>query len=371
MKIGVQTGLTGAYSAVGASVSNGATLAAKLANDAGGIDGRDVEAVVLDDTSDKPAQAATNTETLISQGVPIIINSIGANTLASLPGATEAGVVSFLTTSWDVISASGGIVDATKFFIQIDAKTTVGPLSACYAVKGFDGKRVALISSSTDPSGAGFLEGMEGWVEEYDGELIKSVGIAQPFTDATAQLRSILDEDPDVIINLVSGAGGVVVQKNLQDLGSKVPVVGGVVWATTGALAEIGTAANGVVIANNFSADFPTPYQEEFTEAYEAEFGVAPDTFAAAAFDSFNVAILALTEYPDAKPGDAEELAAFIEGVQMPGVMAEEISFKPFDEDNLQNHSSLKRSDLQFFEIDGGGSGVAPKLSPVASTPEC
>jgi branched-chain amino acid transport system substrate-binding protein len=371
IKFGVQVPLTGIYAAVGTPMSNGIKMAVDEVNKAGGINGRPLEPVILDDTSDKPAQAAANAARLAQEGVPASIHSVGGNTIAAMPSDARAGMLSFLTTSWDVITESGGKHTPQTFYIQIDAKTTVGPLMACYAGKGYNAKTAAWISGNNDPSGAAFLAGAEKFLAAYGVKLVKKVGITQPTTDATSQVRSLLDAKPDVIINSVSGAGGVVVQKNLEALKSKTPVIGGVVWAQSGALKDIGAAANGVVMPNNLNGDFPQPHQEAFTTAYKAKYNLTADTFAAAGYDSVKLIAAALKKYPDATAKDGKKLAEYLETQQIPGVMAKSLQFGKFDQANAQTHSALKKEDLAFFKIDGGAKGTAPTVTPVENAPTC
>jgi branched-chain amino acid transport system substrate-binding protein len=371
IKFGVQIPLTGIYAGVGTPMSNGIKMAVDEVNKSGGINGRMLEPVILDDTSDKPAQAAANAARLAQQGVPASIHSVGGNTIAAMPSDARAGMLSFLTTSWDVITESGGKNTPQTVYIQIDAKTTVGPLMACYAGKGLNAKTAAWISSNNDPSGQGFLAGADKFLADYGVKLVKKVGITQPVTDATSQVRSVLDAKPDVIINSVSGAGGVVVQKNLEALKSTTPVVGGVVWAQSAALKDIGAAANGVVMPNNLNGEFPQPHQEAFTTAYKAKYGTIADTFAAAGYDSVKLLAVALKKYPDATAKDGKKLAEYLETQEVPGVMAKTLKFGKFDQANAQTHSALKKEDLTFFKIDGGAKGKAPTVTPVENAPTC
>jgi branched-chain amino acid transport system substrate-binding protein len=371
IKFGVQVPLTGIYSAVGSSMLNGIKLQVAQVNAAGGIAGHNLQAVVLDDGSSNPATAAANAAHLADLKVPGTVHAVGGNTLAAMPSDERAGMLSFVTTSWDVITAAGGKFTPETFFVQIDAKTTVGPLMACYAAKGFKAKTAAWISGDNDPSGQAFLSGAEAWLKKYNVKLVKSVGVTQPITDATAQIRSMLDAKPDVIINSISGAGGVVVMKNLQSLNNKLPVIGGVVWAQTGALKDIGSAANGVVMPNNIDGAYPRPYQKAFVTAYRAKFGTIPDTFSAAGYDSVKLLAVALKKYPTARARNGLKLARYLETQKVPGVMAKTLKFAKFNADNAQTHSALHKEDLSFFKIDNGSSGTAPTVTPTATQPAC
>ncbi len=90
---GQSAALSGPAEALGKGMQAGILAAFKEANDAGGVHGRTIDLVSLDDTYE-PEAAATNTVTLIEQeGVFALIGEVGTPTSRSAtPVAAEAGV---------------------------------------------------------------------------------------------------------------------------------------------------------------------------------------------------------------------------------------------------------------------------------------
>lgn len=72
IKIGVSVPTTGPSAAEGKDMANGAEMAAKHINEAGGVLGKDIELVMVDDACD-PQQAVTAANKLVQDNVSIVV----------------------------------------------------------------------------------------------------------------------------------------------------------------------------------------------------------------------------------------------------------------------------------------------------------
>src|SRR5690606_12710214 len=99
IRIGLEGPLTGDQQAIGQGMLKGARLAAKQLNAAGGLDGRQVEIVPIDDAAD-PDTGVKAAEAAIAAGLDGIVgpynSGVGAKTL---PLYLDAGLVPIRLTS--------------------------------------------------------------------------------------------------------------------------------------------------------------------------------------------------------------------------------------------------------------------------------
>lgn len=109
IKIGVTEPLTGAVSASGNYVLNGARIAADEINAKGGILGRQIELVVEDNKSNPTEAAAAAEKLIVRDKVPVLMGAWGSTfTLAVMPKLMEYGVPMVVeTSSSDKITTSG------------------------------------------------------------------------------------------------------------------------------------------------------------------------------------------------------------------------------------------------------------------------
>jgi branched-chain amino acid transport system substrate-binding protein len=93
IKVGVDADLSGQTSSFGQSIKNGVELAKDEINQAGGIDGRQIE-MIVEDNKGLPDQAASAVSKLISQNQvsAIIGEAVAPNSLMAAPKAQEAKV---------------------------------------------------------------------------------------------------------------------------------------------------------------------------------------------------------------------------------------------------------------------------------------
>ena len=94
IKIGAPFNVTGALSSLDAPALNGAKLKAKEINDAGGINGKQIELVIYDTKTDPTVIASTASQLLNQDKVPVAIgftdSDFGAGARADLPAGRRA-----------------------------------------------------------------------------------------------------------------------------------------------------------------------------------------------------------------------------------------------------------------------------------------
>ena len=107
-KIGAVLSLTGTYAALGASEKNAIELEVKRINDAGGINGKQLEVIIEDDATDEAKAVAAASKLIDQDGVIAILGATGTGQTMAMRGDIErAGIPQ--------ISMAGGTVITNEF----------------------------------------------------------------------------------------------------------------------------------------------------------------------------------------------------------------------------------------------------------------
>ncbi|MEV1295709.1 ABC transporter substrate-binding protein [Pseudonocardia sp. NPDC049635] len=324
LSLGVIIDQTGVFSSTGLPALNGIQLAVDQVNEAGGIDGKEVELLIEDGTSD-PTVAAAVARTL-SRKVPAVIGtSVGAGCRAVQPILDAAKVFQYCLSPQQI--------DHTPLFFSALAPVADYVPATIPWLKDQGIERIAYIGQN-DATGDGYLS-VFSYIAQTDPtfEVVAEERFDSGATNLETHLTKIRDANPDLIATGTSGANIVPIVRAIKALGMTQPVWVGTGSATIEALSPLASdLPAGGLFANAFwadiSAEVPSsvPYAEEvtsFSEAYSAEYG-EPVSSAAGAYDATMQVLEAL------KSGAAtgEEIAANVESTAFTGVLGD-YAFSP------------------------------------------
>jgi len=222
LKLGVPLGLTGPAAGTGDWDRMGVELSVAAVNAAGGIDGREVEAIFVDTELD-PANAVTAVTRLINEDeIDFLVGPMTSDeTLATLPALTKANI--------PTISGAGSMLDPQVapytfgMLLNIDYQAEK---MVEYAVSKFDAKNVAVINYSAAQGKAGY-ETIAKSLDEEGIDLVAHQEYDIPVSDLSAQLLAIKKADPELIL-IVPQTGndtGIFI-KAMREAGMSVPVIG-------------------------------------------------------------------------------------------------------------------------------------------------
>ncbi|MEI7481342.1 MAG: ABC transporter substrate-binding protein [Elusimicrobiota bacterium] len=302
VRIGVIAEITGAIPAVGASCKNGAQMAAKEINDAGGImvDGviKKIE-LFIEDSASKPEQAATVTQKLItySKVIAIVGPNSSSNALPAAEIAEKAGMV--LMTPWSTdpkttIDAKSG--QPKKFvFRACFTDTFEGKVLGGFARKELKANKVAILYDVASDVLKIQAEIFRKSFEKNGGTIVAFETYTKGDKDFSAQFTKIKSAKPDLIF-LPSYYTDVPLQvQQARRLGIKVPFLGSDAWSSEDLVRMCGADCEGSYLLNHYSPGTTNPVTQKFIAQYRAQFGGAtPDDVAALAYDALGVLVKAI-----------------------------------------------------------------------------
>jgi branched-chain amino acid transport system substrate-binding protein len=303
IRIGALTSLNGPFTPWGLQVRDGMQLAVDEINADGGVDGRELELVVVDDQSD-PEEGTAGIERLVEDDVVavggIISSDVGlatsriAEELETPLFLVKAGSEEILTadsryTFRTCLPAAPMVAGPIAQYVEQEGITKVGAVIADYAWGQ------AIRGALEDEIGA--LDGVELQVE------VAPV----PETDFTTYLRSLESFDPDLLVATghPPGSGAITVQS--ADLGLDVPVTG-----AYSPLAEVVSGASDAAVGRYSDFDCADYDSDEYQDLAQRYLESSENTFmeddAVAGYGIVQMVADAVTEVGDDPAAIAEWL---------------------------------------------------------------
>ncbi len=283
VKIGLATPLTGASAQDGKAIQNGANLAVKMKNEAGGINGKTVEVVAEDDKGDSSEAATVANKLAQDDSILAVIGHFNSScTLAGAPIYNNAGVVEISPGS-----SSAAVTDAGDYTFRVITTDAVqGQYLADWCVNDLGYKNVAILYENDD-----YGLGLADVAEEETGKLGAKTVVKEAYevgqTDFSTVLTKVAASDAEVLI-----IGGLynetaLIAKQMADNGLGDMQIMGVDAIYSGALIDLGgEAVDGIKLTAYFSENSDNAKSQEFVTAYQEEYGEVPGTYAAYAYDA-------------------------------------------------------------------------------------
>ena len=298
VKIGFNVPLTGFAAADGKSALNGAKLAVKQANQAGGINGKMIELVVYDDQA-SPKQAVPISNKLIEK------DKVVAAISGSYSGATRAAAGVFQSAEIPYISAYAVHPEITKAGIYVFRTSFMGEVQgrAGAQVMGatLQRKRVVLITLKNDfgkSLAAGFKEAAGQFNLQIVNEYEYSIKDRQ-FGPIVAKVKA---DAPEAIYatGYFFTAGPLVSQ--LRAAGITVPVIGQEGYDSEQFIKIAGKASEGTIITTSLDRDSNSSETRSFISEFEAMAGHKVDMVAASGHTARKVLVAAMKKAGTTSP---------------------------------------------------------------------
>jgi branched-chain amino acid transport system substrate-binding protein len=320
IKIGGGFALTGDESALDLPAANGAKLAVKEINAAGGVLGKQIDFIVHDSQYKMDVTAQTAKQFVEQDKIQAMVGYTDTDSvLASGPTFQQAGMP-FITvgaTSPKIPSQVGDMMFLACFGDNVQAAA-----GAEFAFKNF-GKTAYLLWDKgveyTTLLGAYF----KARFTELGGTIVLEDSYDDKATDFAAQIAKVkaLPQQPDFyyIAAMPYNVGPVV--KQFRDAGITGPIVGGDGYDTPDLVSVAGAASNNVYFSTHALMDATngTDGIKKFIAAYNKEYGHDPENaFAALGYDTVYLLVDAIKR---AGSTDPQALKAAIEATKdFPGI---------------------------------------------------
>lgn len=298
IKIGAVLDITGVGANLGVPEQNTLKMLAAQLNEAGGIDGREVELIIEDNQSTEDGAAKATTKLIENEDVDLIIGASRTGPSLAMRPLVEAAQVPTIS-----VAANASIVDGSEWVF----KTAQNDLVVLEVMLD-DAQSKGYTTVDLARDATGFGEGIAEIITELGAERGIELGKVEAFepsaTDFTAQMTNLRGTDSDAVIILGITPSAGLAQAAYAQLGVGKPVYQSHGVANSAFFEAAGDAATGVIapmgrllVHDQLEADDPQKAViEQFVADYTEAYGEAPSSFAGHAFDAWQVGVAALEE---------------------------------------------------------------------------
>lgn len=288
IKIGLNYELTGNTATYGQSLVQGIELGFEEINKAGGVLGKQIEAIKVDNKSDTTEVANVATRLATREKVVAMLGpATSGATKSATPIATQNKIplVSASATADDVTLDSNGKV-REYVFKTCFSDSYQGIEMAKFAYKDLGKKKAAILADSTSDYAQGLASNFKTTFTSLGGKIVTEEAYQAKDTDFKAVLTRIKGANPDVVF--VPGyyeEVGLII-KQARQLGINAPILGGDGYESPKLLELAGAnALNEVYFSNHYSSMDNSEEVVKFKEAFKAKYNKDTDAFNALGYD--------------------------------------------------------------------------------------
>jgi len=312
IKIGLNYELSGDVATYGKASVEGIEMAIDEINAAGGVLGKQIELVSVDNKSDASEVVSVATKLMTQDGVVAIIGpATSGNFKAEEPLAEQNGIpiLSGSATADDVTVDANGVKEFAFRLCFNDSFQ--GKAMATYASKELSAQKAVIIKDNSSDYAIGLADNFRSTFESLGGEIVDEEAYVSTDKDFNSILTKIRDKEFDVIYlpGYYQTAGLII--KQARDLSIAVPILGADGFDSP-ILAELAgaTALNDVYFTNHYSSLDQDPTVTAFVEAFKAKYNKEPDAFNALGYDCGHFIADAITRAGSADPAAIKDALA-------------------------------------------------------------
>lgn len=286
LKIGGIGPTTGGAAVYGQAVKNAAELAVKEINEAGGVNGMQIEFQFEDDEHD--AEKSVNAyNSLKDWGMQMLMGTVTSTPCTAVVEKSHEDNMFQLT-------PSGSAVDSIKYdnaFRVCFSDPNQGAASAKYIGENELASKVAVIYNSSDVYSSGIYEKFAAEAENQDFEIVSAEAFTEDSkTDFSVQLQKAKDAGAEMVFLPIYYTEASLILTQANTMGYAPTFFGCDGLDGILAVENFDTSlAEGVMLLTPFAADAEDELTQSFVTAYKEAYGDTPNQFAADAYDAIYI----------------------------------------------------------------------------------
>lgn len=296
-KIGGIGPTTGDAAAYGLAVQYGAQLAVDEINEAGGINGKQIEFKFEDDQNDSE-KSVNAYNTLKDWGMQMLMGTVTSTPCTAVVEETHKDNMFQLTPSATAVES----IQYDNAFRICFSDPSQGTASADYIADNGLATKVAIIYNSSDVYSSGIYQNFATEAQERGIEVTAEAFTADSKTDFSVQLQKAKDSGAELVFLPIYYQEASLILTQADRMGLDTTFFG--CDGLDGILDVEGfdtSLAEGVMLLTPFTADAQDEKTQTFVKAYEEAYEIAPIQFAADAYDCI-YAIKAAAEQAEITP---------------------------------------------------------------------
>lgn len=304
VKIGIIVPLSGQLAVYGEGVRDGAILAFDKVNAAGGIDGKKIVPVVVDNKADG-AETANALNKLITKDkvVAVVGPVISATANVAGPIAVREGIPLITPTATAIeVTEVGEYVSRTCFLDDFQ-----GSVMARFAIENLQAKKAAIIFDLANDYSIGLKNVFAKTFTELGGEVVEIVSYTTGDSDFNAQLTKIKAVNPDVIYLPAYYSDDVLFLRQAKNLGITATFMGADGWDAQELIDGAKEDAEGVYFTTHYTPTDPAEIVQNFLRDYQEKYNKFPIVLAALGYDAAALLAEAIDRADSLDPKDIKD----------------------------------------------------------------
>ena len=317
IRIGLITPLSGDVKTFGESVKNAFDIAVEEANAAGGVAGRKIAPVVVDDKND-PTEASNAANLLINQyGVKAIVGSVTSKTtipVSDLAQSTGIPTITGTATNPKVTVADGKRKDF--MFRACYTDSFQGRVMAKFGREGLHASTAAVLYDASNDYSKGIAEVFRDVFRELGGAVEVYESYGKDDVDFSALLTKVRAAAPELLFlpDYYNKVG--LIAEQAREKGVAATLIGPDGWDSPDLVKVAGEAIEGGYFSNHYSPEDTRPAVVNWVRKYRDRFGHTPDALGTLAYDAANMLFAAIRKADSADPRKIRDALASLTGFE-------------------------------------------------------
>jgi branched-chain amino acid transport system substrate-binding protein len=272
IKLAILQELSGAGATAGTNAKNGAILAIKEINEAGGILGKKIEASVSDTQSNPGVAKGLATKAVDDDVFAVIGPTFSGSIMVSMAETKRAQIPNFTGGEAAAITQQGNPYIFRTSFTQ----TTAMPKVARYIASNLKAKTVAVLFVNND-FGKGGRDSFAKAAEAAGLKVAADISTESGQVDWSAPVLRAKQSNADVIFVYTNEEESARALRELRKQGVTKPIVGETTLTGQKVIELAGDAANGAVAHVGLTVDAPNPLMLKFKAKFFQEYKYISD----------------------------------------------------------------------------------------------
>jgi branched-chain amino acid transport system substrate-binding protein len=345
IKLGIVAPMTGPNSRYGAYAMHGVQLAVKEINDAGGVNGKQLQ-IDTGDSQCAPVEGVSATQRLINQdGVKFIIGDICSSvTLAMEPVVEDAKVLLLNAASSNPeITYKAGVGGFKWTYRNYPTDEARAAMVVKYAAEKRNLHKFAVLSVDSD-FGRGAVAFSKKYLPEYGSSIVSEDYFKEGEVDFHSVLSKIQASGAQAILMYSQTDTTAIVGQQMIEMGlaGKLPLVGSGDFNVPSNIEAAPEAMEGAIEAAAWLPSYDSPGNQAFVKRYEAAYGgEEPNTHAYQFWETTHLLAQAMI---NAKSTDGDAVRASLSAIKFDSPMGTVV----FDD-----HNQARRP-MILIEVDNG-----------------
>jgi branched-chain amino acid transport system substrate-binding protein len=289
--VGHFASMTGNTAHFGQDTDKAVRLAVDEANTAGGILGKKVRVVTLDDRGDSAEASSAVTRLIDVERVTALVGEVSSSLSLAAGRVAQRRQIPMISPS----STNPRVTEVGDYIFRVCFLDPFqGKVMATFAKDNLKFTKVAILKDVKNDYSIGLAEAFKTAFTKIGGTITVEQSYSAGDTDFSAQVTAIKSTGAQALYvpGYYSEVGAIA--RTAERLGVKVPLLGGDGWDAPDLFKIGGTALEGSYFSNHFALDVATPKAQKFVADFTKKYGQAPTSLGALGYDAIGVLLDAL-----------------------------------------------------------------------------